>query len=115
MARLRSKKGHIATAVFSLFFSFFCFFKFLLIIFFFLSNTRLLRISRKPLDLKLPNLNMFVRVKIYVSNFFFLPGSKSPPRGQKSAKTNDLNDLQNCQSVCCKILPEGTLEIGIEP
>src|SRR6476661_5164393 len=49
MARKQSKKGHIATDIFSFFFSFFCFF------FSFFLTLGFSAISRKPLEIKLPN------------------------------------------------------------
>src|SRR6476469_9798623 len=100
------KKGHMATAVFSFFFS----------LFLFLPNARFSSISRKRLEIKSPNLNMFVFGKKYCLKKFFLPPrSKGPPRGQNELKTNEPNDRENCQSVCYKILIQGTLGIGIEP
>jgi len=113
MARLRSKKGHIATAIFSFFF-FFCLFFFYLLLFFFLSHARLLPISRKPLDIKLPNLNMFVWVKIYVSNFFFAPRSKKSSQGPKKSK-NKWPEWSGELSVSLIQNLEGTREIGIKP
>jgi len=78
------QKGTYSNCRLFFLFLFFSLFLFLFIIFFFLSNARLLQISRKPLDIKLLNLNMLVRVKIFVSNFFFAPRSKSPPGAKKS-------------------------------
>src|SRR6476619_8553697 len=73
-------------------------------------------ISRKPLEIKLPNLNMFVNVKNGCPKKKFCPPpSKGPPRGQNGLKTHAPNDRENCQSVCYKILLEGTQGIGIEP
>src|SRR6476469_7229008 len=106
MTRLRSKKGHIATTIFSFFFSFFSL------------TLGFLSVSRKPLEINLPNLNMFVTVKNGCSTIFVLPPGLRfwpPPRGQNRLKTHAPNDRENCQSVCCKILLEGTLGIGIEP
>src|SRR6476469_6874002 len=53
MVSLRSKKGHIATAIFSFFFFFFSF----------SLTLGFSSISRKPLEIKLPYLNMFVSAK----------------------------------------------------
>src|SRR6476469_8727264 len=79
MVHLRSKKGHIATAMFSFFFSFFVYF------FFFLTNARFSSISHKPLEINFPNLNMFVRKNV-CSKKFPPPFLKNRPWGQKVRK-----------------------------
>src|SRR6478609_2112227 len=111
MDRLRSKNGTYGNGrLFFLFLFFFCFF------FLFLPNARFSSISRKRLEIKEPNLNMFVLGKNgCLENFFLPPRSKGPPRGQNGLKTNAPNDRENCQSVCYKILIQGTQGIGIEP
>src|SRR6476469_5525961 len=58
---------------------------------------------------------MFVSVKNSWSKKIPPPPPKGPPSGQKMLKTHAPNDRENCQSVCCKILPEGTQGIAIEP
>ena len=58
---------------------------------------------------------MFVGVKNCTTKKFFFPRSKGPPRGQNGLKTHAPNDRENCQSVCCKVLIEGTQGFGIEP
>src|SRR6478609_4987881 len=50
-----------------------------------------------------------------VPKILFCPRAKDPPRGQNGLKTHAPNDREDCQSVCYKILLEGTQGIGIEP
>src|SRR6476469_7645305 len=69
MAPLRSKKGHIATAIFYFFFSFFSF----------SLTLGFSSLSRKLLVIKLPNLNIFVSVKNGCSKKNFPPGLRAFP------------------------------------
>src|SRR6476469_7700276 len=84
MARLRSKKGHIATAVISFFFSCFCFFfNFIL---FFSPNALSTSISRKPPELKFPNLNTFVSAKNRCLKIFFTLYQRALPETKNVKK-----------------------------